>query len=71
MESAFSKSLTIAIPTAGGYRLRQNSIRNPKNWLAMLYLASNYSCMNARDVIYSLIGAVKFSDGAGATRSRL
>ena len=31
-------------------------MRNPKNWLWMLYLASNFSCSDERDVIYGLRG---------------
>ena len=37
--------------------------RQPENWLHMLYLASNYSCMDLRDAIYGLRGLMKFSDG--------
>lgn len=37
--------------------------RNPKNWLAMLYLASTYSCLDPRDVIYGLRGIMEFSHG--------
>ena len=37
--------------------------RNPRNWLAMLYLASTYSCLDPRDVIYGLRGIMKFSQG--------
>ena len=37
--------------------------RNPKNWLAMLYLASTYSCLDSRDVIYGLRGIMDFDEG--------
>lgn len=35
-----------------------------KIWLFMLYLASNFSCTDTRDVIYGLRGLMEFSDGA-------
>lgn len=37
--------------------------RNRKNWLSMLYLASNYRCLDTRDVIYGLRGLMEFSNG--------
>ena len=37
-------------------------MRNPKNWLWMLYLASNFSCTDDRDMIYGLRGLMKLPD---------
>ncbi|KAF3939357.1 hypothetical protein ABW19_dt0206404 [Dactylella cylindrospora] len=39
-------------------------LKRPENWLFMLYLASNYGCLDPRDVIYGLRGLMKFSKGA-------
>ncbi|KAF7547470.1 hypothetical protein G7046_g8990 [Stylonectria norvegica] len=39
-------------------------LRQPQNWLFMLYLASNFSSTDPRDVIYGLRGLMKFSQGA-------
>lgn len=33
-----------------------------KNWLCMLYLASNFSCLDGRDMIYRLRGLMRYSD---------
>ena len=35
-----------------------------KNWLHMLYLASNFSCKDLRDMLYALRGMIEFSKGA-------
>jgi hypothetical protein len=35
----------------------------PSRWLNMLYLASNYGCRDARDVIYGLRGLMELSKG--------
>jgi hypothetical protein len=43
-------------------------LKRPENWLSMLYLASNYSTMDDRDVIYGLRGLMKFSKGAEILR---
>ena len=36
----------------------------PKKWLHMLYLASNFSSLDPQDVIYGLRGLMKLSEGA-------
>ena len=38
-------------------------MRNPRNWLAMLYLASNFSCLDNRDMIFALRGLMHLSEG--------
>ena len=38
--------------------------KRPTRWLSMLYLASNYSAVDARDVIYGLRGLMELSNGA-------
>ena len=66
METAFSKSFGFTraycwwAAIVGTERIRQ-----PKNWLFMLYLASNFSSLDPRDVIYGLRGLMKLSDSAG------
>lgn len=64
METAFSKNFGFTraycwwAAIVGTERIRQ-----PKNWLFMLYLASNFSCLDTRDVIYGLRGLMMVSDG--------
>jgi Heterokaryon incompatibility protein (HET) len=38
-------------------------MRNPRNWLFMLYLASNFACLDERDMIYGLRGLMHLSEG--------
>lgn len=40
----------------------------PKDWLFMLYLASNFGCLDERDRIYGLWGLMKFTKGAELLR---
>lgn len=42
--------------------LTTERIGKSKNWLCMLYLASNFSCSDGRDMIYGLRGLLKSSD---------
>ena len=37
-------------------------MRNPKNWLFMLYLASNFACQDDRDMIYGLRGLMNLPE---------
>ena len=63
METAVSKSLGFTgafcwwAAMVGTERIRQ-----PKHWLSMLYLASNFSSMDSRDRIYGLRGLMMISD---------
>jgi Heterokaryon incompatibility protein (HET) len=65
MEPAFSKSFGFSDTHCWWATTVTEIIRQPKDWLFMLYLASNYSCMDTRDAIYGLRGLMEFSDGAG------
>lgn len=62
METAFSKSFGFTNTYCWFVSTLTEFTRNPKNWLSMLYLASTYSCSDARDVIYGLRGLMEFSD---------
>jgi hypothetical protein len=65
METAFSKrfGFTSAYCWYAAFMTTER-IRQPKNWLFMLYLASNFSATDPRDMIYGLRGLMNFSDGA-------
>lgn len=63
MESAFSKRRGFSNSYCW-WAATMTELKRPDNWLFMLYLASNYSTMDDRDVIYSLRGLMKFSKGA-------
>ncbi|KAL8893370.1 MAG: hypothetical protein Q9192_005336 [Flavoplaca navasiana] len=62
MEPAFSKSFGFTDTYCWWVSSITELTRNPKNWLSALYLASNYSCLDARDVIYGLRGLIEVSD---------
>jgi hypothetical protein len=38
-------------------------VTEPTRWLNTLYLASNYECLDARDIIYGLRGVMDISEG--------
>ena len=63
METAFSKSFGFSDTYCWWVSTVTELTRNPRNWLAILYLASTYSCLDARDIIYGLRGLMEFSDG--------
>lgn len=63
METAFSKSFGFTDTYCWWVSTVTELTRNPKKWLSMLYLASTYSCLDARDVIYGLRGLMELSDG--------
>ena len=66
METAFSKSFDFtSVYCRWAAAMTTELIRQPKNWLFMLYLASNFSSMDPRDKIYGLLGLMNLSDGAG------
>lgn len=63
METAFSKQWGFS-KTNAWYAASTTELKNPKNWLFMLYLASNYFCLDKRDNIYGLRGLMVFKKGA-------
>lgn len=66
MESAFSKSFGFTSAYCWWAAIvTTERIRQPKNWMFMLYLASNFYSTDPRDHIYALRGLMKFSGGAG------
>jgi hypothetical protein len=65
MERSFAKSFGFTGTYCWWAATVAEIIRQPTYWLFMLYLASNFSCLDARDVIYGLRGFMKFSDRAG------
>ncbi|KAL8816376.1 MAG: hypothetical protein Q9223_004605 [Gallowayella weberi] len=64
MEPAFSKSFGFTDTYCWWVSSITELTRNPKNWLSALYLASTYTCLDPRDVIYGLRGWIEVSDGA-------
>lgn len=62
MDPAFSRNFGFASTYCWWATTITEVMRKPKQWLSMLYLASNYSCMDIRDAIYGLRGLMKFSD---------
>lgn len=62
METAFSKSFGFSDTYCWWVSTVTELTRNPKKWLSMLYLASTYSCLDARDVTYGLRGLMELSD---------
>ena len=66
METAFSKNFGFTSAYCWWAAIMTTErIRQPKNWLFMLYLASNFSSTDPRDQIYGLRGLMKFSHAAG------
>jgi len=66
METAFSKGFGFTGAKCWWAAIMTTErIRQPKNWLFMLYLTSNFSSTDPKDHIYGLRGLMKFSDGAG------
>ncbi|KAF3200369.1 hypothetical protein TWF679_000809 [Orbilia oligospora] len=63
METDFSKRWGFS-KTNVWWAATTTKLKRPENWLSMLYLASNYGCLDARDVIYGLRGLMRFSKGA-------
>ncbi|KAK6330304.1 hypothetical protein TWF730_004798 [Orbilia blumenaviensis] len=63
METDFSKRWGFS-KTNVWWAATTTELKRPENWLSMLYLASNYGCLDGRDVIYGLRGLMKFSKGA-------
>lgn len=63
METAFSKDYGFTNAYCW-WAASLAEISYSKSWIFMLYLASNFSCLDARDFIYGLRGLMKFSKGA-------
>lgn len=64
MDQAFSKEYGFASSYCWYVATFAELIANPARWLNMLYLASNYNCADARDVIYGLRGLMEAGNGA-------
>lgn len=65
LETAFSQSFGFTSAYCWWAALMTTErIRQPKNWLFMLYLASSFSSLDPRDGIYGLRGLMNFSEGA-------
>ena len=65
LEPAFSTKFGFSNTSCWWVSTITEMARNPRNWLSVLYLASTYSCMDPRDVIYGLRGLIEVSYGAG------
>ena len=65
METAFSKRFGFSNAYCWFAATVSTELVQAKNWLFMLYLASNFSSLDPRDVIYGLRGLMEFSDEAG------
>ncbi|KAI0550535.1 heterokaryon incompatibility protein-domain-containing protein [Xylaria curta] len=63
LETAFSKSRGFTDAYCWWASTLSSDMPKEKNWLHMLYLASNFSATDPRDVIYGLRGMIKCDDG--------
>ena len=63
MEPAFSQSFGFSNALCWWVTTITRFTRNPENWLSVLYLASNYSALDARDVVFDLRGLINCPDG--------
>ncbi len=64
METAFSKAFGFTNAYCWWAATVTTDLVQPKNWLLMLYLASNFSSLDPRDVIYGLRGMMDLGKGA-------
>ncbi|CAG8961569.1 hypothetical protein HYFRA_00006103 [Hymenoscyphus fraxineus] len=64
METAFSQAYGFTKAHCWSAATMTTDLVQPKNWLFMLYLASNYSSLDLRDVVYGLRGMMEIQDGA-------
>jgi hypothetical protein len=64
METAFSKAFGFTNAYCWWAATVTTDLVQPRNWLLMLYLASNFSSLDPRDVIYGLRGMMKIEKGA-------
>lgn len=66
LESAFSRAFSFSQTHCWWAAIVSTErIRQPNNWLFMLYLASNFSSTDARDAIYGLFGLLRIPDRLG------
>jgi hypothetical protein len=63
METAFSKAFGFSDAYCWWAATVTTDLVQPRNWLLMLYLASNFSSLDPRDVIYGLRGMMKIDKG--------
>ncbi|KAI1361366.1 heterokaryon incompatibility protein-domain-containing protein [Xylaria arbuscula] len=63
LETAFSKSHGFTDAYCWWASTMSSDMPKERNWLHMLYLASNFSATDPRDVIYGLRGMIKCNDG--------
>lgn len=64
METAFSKAFGFSNAYCWWAATVTTDLVQPRNWLLMLYLASNFSSLDPRDVIYGLRGMMQIDKGA-------
>jgi hypothetical protein len=64
METAFSKAFGFTNAYCWWAATVTTDLVQPKNWLLMLYLASNISSLDPRDMIYGLRGMMELGNGA-------
>jgi hypothetical protein len=64
METTFSQAFGFTDAYCWWAATVTTDLVQPENWLHLLYLASNFSCLDPRDVIYGLRGMMKFDKGA-------
>ncbi|KAE9375043.1 hypothetical protein N431DRAFT_406149 [Stipitochalara longipes BDJ] len=64
METAFSKAFGFTNAYCWWAATVTTDLVQPKNWLLMLYLASNFFSLDPRDVIYGLRGMMDLGKGA-------
>src|SRR6187402_3162332 len=63
METAFSKAFGFTNAYCWWAATVTADLVQPTNWLLMLYLASNFSSLDPRDVIYGLRDMMKIEKG--------
>ena len=64
METAFSEAFGFTNAYCWWAATATTDLVQPRNWLLMLYLASNFSSLDPRDVIYGLRGMMVIDKGA-------
>jgi hypothetical protein len=65
MDTAFSKQFGFSETRCWwASMVTTERLRNPRNWITMLYLASNFSCLDDRDMIYGLRGLMHLTESS-------